>query len=471
MSEQSDKQAILEFFNLDTGSVENVIFHNDNGSASVHVLLRPDHPPCPDCGCTLPRVKDYIDKKISHGVFTDRECTIFYHARRYICPVCHRTYYENNPFCFRKQHISALTVENILNDLKIQTETFASVAKRYHISPTTAASVFDAHVKEARRPLPTLMCWDENYAFYHPGENSKYVFVILDFESQEPVDILPSRRKDYLLSYFLKIPIEERKRVKMIATDMYSEYRAIIRTLFPKAYHSVDHYHVSQELSRKTDSVRLRVMRRTPKYVEGTKTQTNEYYLLKTFNWMIFKRPDAKDKDGTKLFDPGHPRKMNRKLNRFLNYYEIKAMIEAVHPDLKKAWDLKDDVVDFYDNCTYDTAPQELNKLIQSFAASGIPEMKEFSRTLISWREEIINSFIVVKQRHTVDKDTGQVVVSDIKLNNGLMENRNSIIKTIKKAANGYTNWDRFRNRCLYVLRKSSRPLLNPVIPPKKVKQ
>ncbi|MDY6282871.1 MAG: transposase, partial [Erysipelotrichaceae bacterium] len=105
------------------------------------------------------------------------------------------------------------------------------------------------------------------------------------------------------------------------------------------------------------------------------------------------------------------------------------------------------------------------------FAASGIPEMKEFSRTLISWREEIINSFIVVKQRHTVDKDTGQVVLSDIKLNNGLTENRNSIIKTIKKAANGYTNWERFRSRCLYVLRKSSNPMLNPVIPPKKTRQ
>ena len=41
-------------------------------------------------------------------------------------------------------------------------------------------------------------------------------------------------------------------------------------------------------------------------------------------------------------------------------------------------------------------------------------------------------------------------VVSDIKLNNGLMENRNAIIKTIKKPANEYTNLDRFRNRCLY---------------------
>lgn len=148
---------------------------------------------------------------------------------------------------------------------------------------------------------------------------------------------------------------------------------------------------------------------------------------------MIFKRPDAKDKDGKGLFDPGRKKRMNRKLNKFFNYYDLKSMIQA-------------------------------------FASSEIPEMKEFSRTLISWREEIINSFIVVKQRHTVDKDTGQVV-SDIKLNNGLMENRNSIIKTIKKAANGYTNWDRFRNRCLYVLRRNSYPLLNPVIPPKKVTQ
>lgn len=148
---------------------------------------------------------------------------------------------------------------------------------------------------------------------------------------------------------------------------------------------------------------------------------------------MIFKRPDAKDKDGKGLFDPGRKKRMNRKLNKFFNYYDLKSMIQA-------------------------------------FASSEIPEMKELSRTLISWREEIINSFIVVKRRHTVDKDTGQVV-SDIKLNNGLMENRNSIIKMIKKAATGYTNWDRFRNRCLYVLRRNSYPLLNPVIPPKKVTQ
>ena len=79
--------------------------------------------------------------------------------------------------------ISALTVQNVLRDLKKQSETFASVASRYHISPTSAASIFDQHVKMPRLPLPELMCWDEAYAFFHEGEKSKYVFTILDFQT------------------------------------------------------------------------------------------------------------------------------------------------------------------------------------------------------------------------------------------------------------------------------------------------
>jgi transposase len=34
------------------------------------------------------------------------------------------------------------------------------------------------------------------------------------------------------------------------------------------------------------------------------------------------------------------------------------------------------------------------------------------------------------------------------------MENRNAIIKLVTKTANGYRNWDRFRNRCMLILEK-----------------
>jgi hypothetical protein len=126
-------------------------------------------------------------------------------------------------------------------------------------------------------------------------------------------------------------------------------------------------------------------------------------------------------------------------------------------------WQLKDELVDFYDGNTFETAPKALEKLIRKFAQSGIPEMQKFAGTLRNWKTEIANSFIVIDNTYKVDRNTGQVVVSAQKLNNGLMENRNSIIKTIKKNSNGYANWERFRNRCLYVLRTSALPLLNPL--------
>ena len=464
----SDTQnEILALFNLENDDIEDITFSNDSGISSVRILLCALYPPCPVCGNPNVRIKGYDIKKINHGLLADRKCVLHYKARRYECPVCGRSYHEHNPFCFKSMRISALTVHNVLRDLKLQTETFSSVAARYHISPTSAASIFDRHIFMSRLPLPQLMSWDEAYAFHHKGENSKYVFTILNFSDGSPVDILPSRKLSYLMSYFMNIPPEERKNVQMIATDMYSEYRSVIRTVFPHAFHSVDHYHVSQELSRKVDRVRIRVMKSVPKYIENTSRQTDEYYLLKKFNWMIYKRNDTRLKDKELLFDPNRKRKMNVKLGRLLNFYEIRELIENIHPDLKAAWNLKDSVVDFYDNNTYETAAEALNELIRKFFHSGIPEMIEFGKTLRSWKEEIINSFITVKKDYSVNKDTGQVVVSDKKLNNALMENRNSIIKTIKKNSNGYTNWDRFRNRCLYVLRPDAVPLLNPVIPKK----
>ena len=469
MSLSNQQNDILALFNLESEDIEDISYSNEADLAIIRILLRPDYPPCPDCGNPDVVIKGYELKKINHGILTDRKCILHYSARRYRCPICGRTFYEHNPFVFSSMKISALTVESVLKDLKSQTETFSSVAKRYHISPTTAASIFDQHVQLPRLPLPELMSIDENYAFFHKGENSKYIFVMLDYRTGNAIDILPSRRLDYLKDYFLKIPKEERKNVKMIATDMYKEYRTLIKDVFQDSLHTVDHFHLVQELSRKTDSVRIRVMKSVPKYIKDTNKQTPEYYLLKSFHWLIFKREDALDTDKKPLFDINRERRMNNKLQRMLNYYDIRKLIEAIHPDLEAAWRLKDDVVDFYDENTIDTAEEALNELIRKFYRSGIPEMIKFGRTLRNWKQEIINSFTVVGVRHKVDKETGQVVISEVKLNTNISETKNSIIKTLKKSANGYTCWPRFRNRCLYILRPDARPVLNPLPPVKKV--
>ncbi|WP_303321387.1 transposase [Holdemanella biformis] len=46
------------------------------------------------------------------------------------------------------------------------------------------------------------------------------------------------------------------------------------------------------------------------------------------------------------------------------------------------------------------------------------------------------------------------MTVEQKRINNAPMENRNAIIKLVTKAANGYRNCKRFRNRCMLVLEK-----------------
>ncbi len=145
--ENKEKQFILQLFNLEYSDVQDVSCIRAGNTVIIDITLASDPVPCPVCG---------------------------------------KTYYEHNPFVFKSMKISALTVYNILNDLKNYNETFSSVAKRYYISSTTVASIFDSHVDMKRKKLPEMINFDEVYAFR--SDDSKYVCMLLDFKTHDPVD-------------------------------------------------------------------------------------------------------------------------------------------------------------------------------------------------------------------------------------------------------------------------------------------
>ena len=53
-----------------------------------------------------------------------------------------------------------------------------------------------------------------------------------------------------------------------------------------------------------------------------------------------------------------------------------------------------------------------------------------------------------------VSKDTVEITVEQKRINNARSENCNVIIKLVTKAANGYRNWERFRNRRMLIFKK-----------------
>lgn len=338
--------------------------------------------------------------------------------------------------------ISLATVYNVLKDLKSFHETFASVAARYNISPTSVASIFDNHVNVPRRKLPETILIDEVYAF-DSGNKGNYVCVLLDFETNSIIDILPSRKKQNLINYFTLIPREERLNVKIVSSDMWRAYRNVTKIVFPNAVCSCDKFHVIQELTRRVDRVRIETMNKfkvpsnikmenlSKKEKYEIKIKRKKYNALKKFNWVLFK-------NDSKLFDPNVEKKYSRLLEGYYNPYDIREYLIECDQRLENALYLKDELIRFYNEAEIKNAYTKLSEVILEFESSDIESMRNFAKTLREWRKPIVNSFIKTKSKR--------------KVSNGPIENINKTIKNIKHNSNGYRNWERFRNRILYVV-------------------
>lgn len=112
---------------------------------------------------------------------------------------------------------------NVLAELKENNSTFASVVKHNYISSTQAEAIFDDYVNIPRQTLPRVLCMDEIYS--KTSRNIKYCCLLLDFETQNLIDVVINRKKYTLLNYFEQIPESERNRVEYVSIDLYDTYR------------------------------------------------------------------------------------------------------------------------------------------------------------------------------------------------------------------------------------------------------
>ena len=150
-------------------------------------------------------------------------------------------------------------MHNILKDLERLQRNIYFCCQTISCFSTSVSTILIIMWILPENKLPEIINFDEVYAF--KSEKSKYVCVLLDFKKQIPVDVLPNRKKEYLLNYFQKIPLEERKKVKYACSDMYEVYRDVVHKVFPEAKHLLDYFHLSQDFHKKMNEVRIKVMK------------------------------------------------------------------------------------------------------------------------------------------------------------------------------------------------------------------
>ena len=394
---------------------------SNDGITHYYVTLKNNGGRCPCCGKYITKCKDLIKKKIIHN---DKQI-IHYSARRLKC-YCGKTFYEENPFIENEEKkISNNLLKELLEFLKRYNHTFLEAAERFNLSVTKVIELFDTHVQIKRKALREVISIDEFYFSRH-SKNGKYAFMILALNG-EIIDILKSRKKSKLLDYFKYIPQSERDYVKYVTMDMNEAYKDVILRRFRNAIICIDSFHVMKLMNDELDRLRKKVMKR----FEKDKKKSDEYHPLKHHKYVLFKEDLDENYHYSKYF------------HCLMNEVDYLNLILKIDPELTKVYQ---EIKRYYyfnhywNEYSRDEALEYIKSFINDCFSSNITELINIASTLDNWKEYIANSFI------PYTKSNGEIV----RLSNGKIEGKNSYIKKMLKLANGYSNFDRFRNRAMY---------------------
>ena len=411
---------ITTLLNIEDSDLEYFFVSTENDSTFYNLCLKRKPSSCPYCHCSAIGYGHKL-KLISHPVLRGKRGYIRYSANRYRCNSCGRTFFEPNPFAFSEFNSSFLLLDEVMKKLKNLNYTLEMISEELNISTTQVNNYLDSYVVVPNLPLPESIGIDELHSPVLSRRNASYLCVIVDNEKRCLYDVLDSRSKGYLSSFFVDKTREERYQVKYVTIDMWEPYRDVAMTFLPNAIIAVDPFHVIEHLCRDFENLRISLMKQCP-------YDSNGYYLLKKWNWLLTK--DDVYLDNAKVY--------NHRFQTSLNRRDLLNMIRDTFPILGEAYELKEYYRNFNKTATYEEAVEKYDDIVRHFKDSGIPQYNEFTSILATWKTEILNSF--------------RRPYENRKLSNAYSENINGKLRTYITVSRGLGNFKRFRSRALFAL-------------------
>ncbi len=431
----------------------------ENHQKYVVIETKPTVHFCPLCNYRM-YSKGIKSRKINHPILQDTySLSLILKQRRWKCsnPSCGYNTAEVFRFVSKNRRTTNATDMLIVLAYRDLTMSTASIAEKFHVSDTYAHEVFNRYVRLDRLPLTEAVSVDEVHI--DMDINCQYALIIQDFITGDPIDLLQSRRSNLTEPYFVSIPPGERNSVKYLISDMYNPYIKFVEKYFPNAVSVVDAFHVIQWILHELDKYLRELLKKYKKRdaeLEAKRSEelgrivhlpkSNEVYMLQKYRWLILTNQDKIRYRNSPLMD--------KHMHCLMNTYDYEDFLFRLDPNLKELRDLKELYISFNTRNAGNpvNAAKEIDTVIGTYQACGQPIFENFSRLLLTYKEPIINSFVMVEK-------LGKSGAYKSRLSNGPIESINRKVKDLKRNGRGFRNFEHFRNRFLYAAR--SEPVLN----------
>ena len=302
--------------------------------------------------------------------------------------------------------------------------TFTDIAKIYNLTVTEVVKLFDKYCKNLNEEIGEAICIDE---FKNSGNNdmAKYACILVNFETHKIIDILPSRTLPFLREYFNKQPLFARKLIKYVVTDMYDGYITISKEFLPNAVIAIDPFHYIRYFTDAVQNIRIKKFADTNNYYfDAQRIKKNWRLLTVDLNKSCYQQQNI-------ILESGESISIYDRVMRFVKqdkdlFYAVSAL-QDFYFDSKRT--------------TFEGAKSLIDFTINRLKNSNIPELVGCGETWEHYKDYIVNSFLKFKGK---------------RLSNGPIEGINSRIKSLKKIYCGYSNYNRFFKRVIYIINKNT---------------
>jgi len=351
---------------------------------------------CPCCLKKCNFVKQTYTRKVRDLSISGKAVYLYLTTRQYVCKDCNRHFYEQLGFVDKKESVTIRYAQR-LYDLCLGIE-LQYVVVRENLCWQTVNRIFQSYASKQvreRKAFEKVKRLGIDEIALKKGHKD-YVAVVVDLDTGQILDLLEDRSKAYLIRYFKAKGEVFCGQIELFCSDMWEGYLNAAKDVFPNATLVADRFHFFTYLQKAVDQSRKYFRR---KYKEQAE--------LKSVKWLLLKNPQQ--------LSPPQKQQL-QELFDFPAYGLLKASYEA-----------KNEFRDFLEqDITKAQAEAKIQVWLEKIQANRF--MNDFVKFYTTWKDYILNYF---QGRYST----------------GIIEGINNKIKSIKRRAFGFSNFDNFKAR------------------------
>jgi len=363
----------------------------------IHGHARFEQAVCPVCLEKCNTVNQKQARIVRDMPVFGKEVYLHLTTRQFHCTNCQRFFYESFSFVEPKRTMTT-RLEKYLYQC-CQDSAFKEVAARENVRWDVLQGLFTRwakrQIKTDLATPPTRLGIDE---FAYCKGKKDYAVVIVDLDRAVVYDVLENRDKEALIAYFKTKGPAFCASITLFSCDMWAGFVNTAIAVFPHAEVVVDRFHLFAHLHHVLDIHRRNLRKNSPKAV-----------CFKAIKWLLYRAWSK------------------------LSLTERRVLLAAFRqaPVLRKVYFLKNELRNIFEA---DLSRQEADALLSEWvvAANALADesLTKFVALVESWKKHILVFFV---SRAT----------------NGLVEGINNGIKTLKRVAYGFRNFEQFRLRII----------------------